>query len=520
MNPKYVQTPAISLYVGMAGSDTSCIVTPYPTDLDGNKLVTADFGTNPVFTVDPKVDGYEEVNYFTAIVDNGDNTATLTGLTRNLTSKYPYVTPGSGKSHGSSAVVVFGASAQTFGAIIAYINAIAIAGGSNASTILQGFVQLPTTAQVNAGTPTGSTGAALAVTPDALLASMYGLNLPTTGEKSILTKMLASFAGTAFPTGRRVAAVGTFFWDGSLVSRTLYPLTFAALCPPQTCTMTIASPGVITAVAHGLVAGEKITFTTTGGLPSGIAANVNYYVLSTSLAADTFKIALSPEGTAVVTTGSQSGVHTLYKMGACDKGDGALTFGLPNICGKNIIGLGASNNITLAFEAGAVNTGADTIAVPDGVFPSQGQMITLTTTGTLPAGLSLATPYYVVRLSSTSIQFATTQANANVATPVVVNITDTGSAGGVHTINYALTARTVLGKAFGEETHSNAAGELGSHTHPGRDLTAGGSNLVGYTSINTTALSATVGVGINTPADAQHNNMQPGVALNWYSLAI
>jgi len=55
----------------------------------------------------------------------------------------------------------------------------------------------------------------------------------------------------------------------------------------------------------------------------------------------------------------------------------------------------------------------------------------LTSTGTLPAGLSLATDYYVIKVTDTTIKFATSYANAVAGTQV--DITGTGS--GVHTIN-------------------------------------------------------------------------------------
>lgn len=115
VNLKFVQTPAIALYTGLSAAGTSMVVTPYPVDLDGVKLTMSDFGTNPTVTVDPKVSGFEEIAGFTGITDNGDNTATLTGLTRDLQSKYPYTGSGTGKLHGSSAVVVFSDNPQLFG---------------------------------------------------------------------------------------------------------------------------------------------------------------------------------------------------------------------------------------------------------------------------------------------------------------------------------------------------------------------------------------------------------------------
>ena len=77
-----------------------------------------------------------------------------------------------------------------------------------------------------------------------------------------------------------------------------------------TVTMTIASPGVITWNSHGLTAGVPIVFASTGALPSGITSGVTYYVIAAGLTANSFQIAATPGGAAIVTTGTQSGVHT------------------------------------------------------------------------------------------------------------------------------------------------------------------------------------------------------------------
>ncbi|PBC23472.1 MULTISPECIES: hypothetical protein [unclassified Mesorhizobium] len=74
-------------------------------------------------------------------------------------------------------------------------------------------------------------------------------------------------------------------------------------------TITIASPGVVTFTGHGLAANTAVKFSTTGALPTGLTAGTTYYV-KTVLDADTFTLATSKGGTAIVTTGSQSGVHT------------------------------------------------------------------------------------------------------------------------------------------------------------------------------------------------------------------
>jgi hypothetical protein len=79
--------------------------------------------------------------------------------------------------------------------------------------------------------------------------------------------------------------------------------------PSATVTVSIASPTLITWVAHGLALNDKVQFTTTGALPTGMAANTDYYV-SSVVSADTFRIAPNIGNVQVNATGSQSGVHT------------------------------------------------------------------------------------------------------------------------------------------------------------------------------------------------------------------
>ena len=75
-----------------------------------------------------------------------------------------------------------------------------------------------------------------------------------------------------------------------------------------TITVTIASPGVVTWVGHGLADGTPIMFNTTGALPTGLTAGTVYYVKSP--ATDTFNVAATAGGAAINTSGSQSGTHT------------------------------------------------------------------------------------------------------------------------------------------------------------------------------------------------------------------
>jgi hypothetical protein len=58
----------------------------------------------------------------------------------------------------------------------------------------------------------------------------------------------------------------------------------------QVCTISTASPAIVTRTDHRLQSGAIVTFTSTGALPTGILANTEYYVLSDGLTNNTFKI--------------------------------------------------------------------------------------------------------------------------------------------------------------------------------------------------------------------------------------
>lgn len=81
--------------------------------------------------------------------------------------------------------------------------------------------------------------------------------------------------------------------------------------PPKSFTVTIsnASPAVVTKTAHGLAVDTPVSFSTTGGLPTGLTAATTYYV-KTVPDADTFTVSATKGGSAINTTGAGTGTHT------------------------------------------------------------------------------------------------------------------------------------------------------------------------------------------------------------------
>ena len=70
----------------------------------------------------------------------------------------------------------------------------------------------------------------------------------------------------------------------------------------QTCTISTASPAVITKTEHRLQSGSILTFSSTGTLPAGISATAEYYVLADGLTNNTFKITATFGSTTAVNT--------------------------------------------------------------------------------------------------------------------------------------------------------------------------------------------------------------------------
>lgn len=77
----------------------------------------------------------------------------------------------------------------------------------------------------------------------------------------------------------------------------------------KTATITIASPAVVAVTAHNAAIGDVIRLTTTGALPTGLATATDYFIVEI-VDADHYKISATPNGSAINTSGSQSGTHT------------------------------------------------------------------------------------------------------------------------------------------------------------------------------------------------------------------
>lgn len=122
--------------------------------------------------------------------------------------------------------------------------------------------------------------------------------------------------------------------------------------------------------------------------------------------------------------------------------------------------MGGVDNIVSTDQYGQTITGisGNTLTVASTAQFYTGAPVILTTTGTLPGGLSTNTVYYAVLISSTALSFSTTLANAYAGT--VITLSGASGSG----TNNVFTATT--GTTGGQYAHTQLVAELAAHTHP------------------------------------------------------
>lgn len=242
-----------------------------------------------------------------------------------------------------------------------------------ASDTVSGIATLATNAEVITGTNTTKI-----VTPAALTSSITTAKLADSAvtnaklNSEVLENTTIGIPGEIRTWAGITIPSGWLLCDGASVSRTTYARLYNILAPTLgAATISIASPGVVTYTNHGLIAGDKIYFTTTGALPTGLSANTLYYVLSAGLTANTFRLSSTLEGTAINTSGSQSGTHTIRRApyGIAN----ASTFMLPNLKGRIPVGRDASISY---FDTIGKSGGENTHTLTEAEIPAHSHSMT------------------------------------------------------------------------------------------------------------------------------------------------
>ena len=176
-------------------------------------------------------------------------------------------------------------------------------------------------------------------------------------------------------------------------------------------------------------------------------------------------------------------------------GDGATTFNLPNGGSRTPMFSGTGSFVS-STDFSNVNTATESITIPSNTSLYTGTLLTFSTTGTAPGGLTNGNQYYAIRSSATVILLATTQANAVASSGI--DLTTQGS--GTHSFTVAYSTRN-LADVGGEETHAITPAEMPSHTHNyGGAVGAGASGgTTGTAFAPTTATGGSTGHNLVVP---------------------
>jgi len=254
-----------------------------------------------------------------------------------------------------------------------------------------------------------------------------------------------------------------------------------------------AGTNALTLAAHGMVNGTVCHLSNAGGaLPGGLATLTKYYVLNAT--SNTWQLSLTRNGAAIDLTSTGTGTHSLYR-----------NFLIPDLRSRTVVYAG-TGTLTESVAASAVSTGGDTWTVVSNKDKwITGMQVVLSTTGSLPTGLSAGPTYYLVRGGATTVYFASSLLNAQ--NGIVIDLTSQGS--GIHTITHTLEARSI-GARGGETEHAQSLTELVGHNHPYDKPIGAGSTFangvnVGYVSTP----SGSAGSNAYTP------NMPPFMVANY-----
>lgn len=176
---------------------------------------------------------------------------------------------------------------------------------------------------------------------------------------------------------------GTFNQGGTTIPeattvdniRASYLLKDAAVAGLQTTTFTYSTTNILSCTGHGLAIGDLVYFTTSGTLPTGLAVNTAYYVISTNYGVNQFSVSTTYNGSinAISTVGS--GTHNIHPGSsaicatiASDDFVSNTNHSLYLVNGTSITGLAAT--VTRYNMRASLTVGALTGGPASGVSPS------------------------------------------------------------------------------------------------------------------------------------------------------
>jgi hypothetical protein len=339
---------------------------------------------------------------------------------------------------------------------------------------------------------------------------------------TIATPCVVSWAAHTLANGDRVIFTTTGALPSPLVAGTTYYVinqaagTFqlaltsggaaiSTLGSTQSGTHTAYTPTLVTLTAHGLTANTRVGFTTTGALPTGMAANTPYYVRNPS--ANAFEISSTSGGNANQTSGTQSGTQTvgnIYLIGELARNGGVNYYCTANAA--NIAPPSASywyalpSNLT--YEIPTTYAMAD---LADLHFVQSADIITIVHPNYPPAELR--------RYGATNWQLIAASFNPTVLAPTGITVTQAGSTATKYTYRYVVTA---IADDLISESEKSVEGSVASNLlETGCTVTIAWNPVVGAARYNVYKLQGGIYgyIGATTTLSIIDDNISPDMSV-------
>lgn len=372
---------------GISSSATSLTLTSLTLPQTGYKILTTDL-SNPFYvTFESGNTTRQEFASCTTVVQNANNTATLSGCTRGLLPLAPYTASSTyAFSHSGGTTVIFsnppqvynqfyalgnaatstntlvfssttpprydGVGAQGSGtyiattselASIAYVNAVTTAGAANATAFVKGLVQLATGLQAASSTALGSTGASL------VIPASVATDTPTQSTVSASKVVMSDLTG--FIKQGWINLTQSFTFSGGLTS---------------TATTTISASNVNSnAFVANLVkyafpgsqgsANSRLTNDGSGNL-SWTTGATRYAYATTTAIATTNSYATTTQFSVPISAGLLTASSTIHVIVSLSVGQGQAggsgTFNLRDAAGDTLASCAAASSLSSGGQSG------------------------------------------------------------------------------------------------------------------------------------------------------------------------
>lgn len=562
-NRKYVQAQRFRLS-GSGVSSTATSLSLQSFKVNGVALAMTDFGTLGYLVLEPGTSREETVS-FTGVTQNGDGTATLTGLTRGLGFKAPYTADSANqRAHGGGSIAILSDPAAWYDGFLNKNNDETIEGAYTFNAVPSATADpvsgddLARRSWILNNLPGGT------VSVDALIVAAQAGETVSAGQlvyfdttddewklcdadnAATLENVMLGIAQGAGTNGNAIAGgvllrgvdknqSGLVQGNIMYASNTAGGISTSAGTTPKAIGIARTATNLYfdPAFFYILTANQKAALAGSSGTPS----DTNRFVTQNDRA-------FSPTGAMVQFAGSSAPTGWLICDGAAvsrttyaalfaaigttfGAGDGTTTFNIPDGRGRTAIGAGTGTKV-FTFSSRSSNTITVTGSSNSSTNEIQtGQAILYSAPSGAMTGLTHNTTYYLIRIAFNQFQLATSVANANAGTAISLSSDGTGA----QTFTITLSARAV-GETGGDELHSLSDSELPSHDHALQRQTSSG----GSTQNNVSVLNHGGVWGTSSPSydyqktatngnsqqlvqdagsDSPHNNMQPFFAGHW-----